>query len=110
MLHTNNSNAQAKMTDSPSIRRECTERRGAFIMERDGRQLGELTYTTAGARMTIHHTGVDPFLRGTGAAGKLVDAAVQWARAENLKVASRCDYASALFAKTPAAYADILAD
>jgi hypothetical protein len=34
---------------------------------------------------------------------------VQWARAENLKIASRCDYASAVFAKTPA-YADVLAD
>jgi hypothetical protein len=83
--------------------------RGAFIMERDGRQLGELTYTVAGNRMTIRHTEVDIALRGTGAARKLVDAAVQWARAENLKIASRCDYASAVFAKTPATYADVLA-
>ena len=83
---------------------------GAFVMKRDGRQLGELTYTIAGTRLTILHTGVDPSLRGTGAARKLVDAAVRWARAENLKVASRCDYATALFAKTPAAYADVLAD
>jgi len=78
-------------------------------MQRDGRQVGELTYSIAGTRLTILHTGVDTSLRGTGAAKKLVDAAVQWARAENLKVASRCDYASALFAKTPAAYADVLA-
>jgi predicted GNAT family acetyltransferase len=48
-------------------------------------------------------------LRGTGTARKLVDAAVQWAHAKDLKIASRCDYASAVFAKTPA-YADVLAD
>jgi predicted GNAT family acetyltransferase len=79
-------------------------------MQRDGKQLGELSYTIAGTRMTIRHTEVDTALRGTGAARKLVDAAVQWARGQNLKLASRCDYASALFAKTPAAYADVLAD
>jgi uncharacterized protein len=95
--------------ESPPITHEPSGDRGAFVMKRDGRQLGELTYTIAGTRMTIHHTGVDLSLRGTGAARKLVDAAVQWARAENLKIASRCDYASALFAKTPAAYADVLA-
>jgi len=95
--------------EAPPITHERADARGAFVMKRDGRQLGELTYTIAGKRMTIHHTGVEPALRGTGAAKKLVDAAVQWARAENLTIASRCDYASALFAKTPAAYADVLA-
>jgi len=95
--------------EAPPITHERADARGAFVMKRGGRQLGELTYTIAGNHMTIHHTGVEPALRGTGAAKKLVDAAVQWARAENLKLASRCDYASALFAKTPAAYADVLA-
>lgn len=108
MLLRNNSNAQAKMTDTPLIRHERMDQRGAFVMERDGRRLGELTYTIAGARMTIRHTEVAAALRGSGAARKLVDAAVQWARAENLKIASRCDYASAVFAKTPE-YADLLA-
>jgi predicted GNAT family acetyltransferase len=76
-------------------------------MERDGLQVGELTYTIDGTRMTIRHTEVDFALRGTGAARKLVDAAVQWARAENLKIASRCDYAAEVLAKSPE-YADVL--
>jgi uncharacterized protein len=97
------------MVEAPPITHERSEHGGAFFMKRDGRQVGELTYTIAGDRMTIRHTGVDMALRGAGAARKLVDAAVQWARAENLKVASRCDYASALFAKSPEAYADVLA-
>jgi predicted GNAT family acetyltransferase len=95
--------------EAPPIRHQYSDQRGAFIMERDSRQVGELTYTIAGNRITINHTGVDVALRGTGAARKLVDAAVHWARSENLKIASRCDYASALFTKSPADYADVLA-
>jgi predicted GNAT family acetyltransferase len=90
------------------IRHQRSDQRGVFIMERDGRQVGELTYTMAGNRMTINHTEVDVALRGTGTARKLVDAAVQWARAENLKLESRCSYASAVLARTPE-YADVLA-
>jgi predicted GNAT family acetyltransferase len=97
------------VVEAPPITHLRADQRGAFIMERDGRRLGELTYTMTGARITIHHTEVDTALRGTGAARNLVDAAVQWARTENMKIESRCDYASAVFAKTPAAYADVLA-
>ncbi len=81
-----------------------------FTLQRAGRQVGELTYTLSGSRLTIRHTGVDPALRGRGAARKLVDAAVQFARAENLKLASRCSYASALFARSRGEFADVLAD
>jgi predicted GNAT family acetyltransferase len=95
--------------EAPPITHTRADPRGEFAMQRDGRQVGELTYTIAGNRLTILHTGVDTSLRGTGAAKKLVEAAVQWARAENLMVASRCGYASALFAKTPEAYADVIA-
>lgn len=96
------------MTDELSIEHERSDRRGAFVMKRDGRQLGELTYTIDGTRMTVLHTEVGAALRGTGAARKLVHAAVQWARAESLTVASRCDYAADVLAKTPE-YADVLA-
>jgi predicted GNAT family acetyltransferase len=77
-------------------------------MEREGRRVGELTYALAGSRMTILHTEVATELRGSGAARQLLDCAMQWARTENLKVASRCSYASAVLARTPA-YADVLA-
>jgi len=93
---------------TPSITHARSNQRGAFVIRRDGRQLGELTYTIADDRMTIHYTGADPTLRGAGAAKKLVDAAAQWARAENLNIASRCSYASAAFAGTPDC-ADVLA-
>jgi len=90
------------------IRHQRADDRGEFVMEREGKRVGELTYALAGPRMTILHTEVSPTLRGSGAARKLLDAAMLWARAENLKVASRCSYASAVLERTPQ-YADLRA-
>src|SRR5262249_42107022 len=91
-----------------SIRHEHAAGGGEFVLERDGERIGELAYSRTGSSMTIRHTGVDPAVRGRGAARKLLDAAVQFARDEHLKVASRCSYASAVFARSRADFADIL--
>ena len=91
------------------IRHERSGHRGAFVMERDGKRLAEITYTVAGAVVIIDHTTVDDALRGTGAGGKLVEAAVQWARAEKVKLLPLCPFAKSVFDKTPQ-YADVLAD
>ena len=77
-------------------------------MERDGKRLAEMTYTVAGSRVIIDHTTVDDALRGTGAGRKLVEAAVQWARAEHVKLMPLCPFAKSVFDKTPQ-YADVLA-
>lgn len=90
------------------IRHERSGERGEFILEREGVRVGELTYALAGPRMTILHTEVATSLRGGGAARQLLDAAMHWARAENLKVASRCSYASVMLDRTPQ-YADLRA-
>jgi len=36
------------VAQTPPITHKRSDERGAFVMERDGRQLGELTYTMAG--------------------------------------------------------------
>jgi uncharacterized protein len=82
--------------------------RGRFTMERDGIEVGELVYVLYRGRMTIMHTEVIPALRGAGQAARLIAAAVDWARAENLKVDARCGYAHAVLVRTPA-HADVLA-
>ena len=91
------------------IRHERSGHRGAFVVERDGKRLAEMTYTVAGTRVIIDHTTVDDALRGTGTGGKLVEAAVQWARAEKVKLLPLCPFARSVFDKTPQ-YADVLAD
>jgi len=93
---------------SDPIRHVAAGRRGAFVIERDGRRLAELTYTVAGSRVILDHTQVDDALRGTGSGAQLVAAAVAWARAENRKLLPLCPFARSVFDKTPA-YADVLA-
>jgi uncharacterized protein len=63
----------------------------------------------AGTRVIIDHTQVDDALRGKGAGKKLVEAAVEWARAENQKMIPLCPFARSVFDKTPD-YADVLAE
>ena len=82
--------------------------RGAFVVLRDGARLAEMTYTVAGSRVIIDHTQVDDALRGTGTGARLVAAAVEWARAEQVTLMPLCPFARSVFAKTPA-YADVLA-
>jgi uncharacterized protein len=94
--------------DTPPITHERSDHRGAFVMERDGKRLAEMTYTIAGTKAIIDHTTVDDAMRGTGAGKKLVEAAVQWARAENVRIIPLCPFAKSVFDKTPQ-YSDVLA-
>ena len=90
------------------IQHQRSGHKGAFVVERDGKRLAEMTYTVAGSRVIIDHTTVDDALRGTGTGAKLVKAAVDWARAENVKLMPLCPFARSVFDKTPA-YKDVLA-
>ena len=90
-----------------NIQHERSGHRGAFFLERDGERLAQMTYTVAGTRVIIDHTDVDERLRGTGMGRNLVDAAVQWARKENVRLMPLCPYAKSVFDKTPD-YADVL--
>jgi predicted GNAT family acetyltransferase len=74
---------------------------------KEGKRLAELTYTVAGTRIIIDHTDVDDALRGTGTGRLLVEAAVQWARAENQRLMPLCPFARSVFDKTPE-YGDVL--
>ena len=93
---------------SAIVRREASAHKGAWVIERDGKQLAEMTYSAAGSdKIIIDHTTVDDALRGTGAGGKLVAAAVEWARANGKKILPLCPFAKSVFDKTPA-YRDVL--
>jgi len=79
-----------------------------FFIEGSGKRLATLTYSVAGEkRIIIDHTDVSDELRGTGAGARLVEAAVQWARAEHKIVIPLCPFAKSVFDKTPA-YKDVL--
>ena len=81
--------------------------RGAFVIERSGEILAQLTYSRGGAILILDHTDVDERLRGTGAGARLVKAAVEWARQEKVQLMPLCPFAKSVFEKNPA-YGDVL--
>jgi predicted GNAT family acetyltransferase len=57
-----------------------------------GRDLAVAEYRRSGDTITFTHTEVPAALRGRGIAGKLVHAALEDARAQNLKVVPLCSF------------------
>ncbi len=83
---------------SPAIRHDAAGRR--FSIEVDG-HVGYVEYELTDVAMTITHTIVPPAIGGRGIAGQLVQAALEFATRENLKVVPRCSYADAWMHKHP---------
>ena len=91
-----------------TIRREQQGHRGAFYIERDGSR-AELTYSASpdGKLVMLDHTEVGVPLRGQGYARNLVEAAVVWAREQQIRLVPVCPVATAIFAREPA-FRDVL--
>jgi uncharacterized protein len=60
-----------------------------------GGEIAFANYRRDGAKVLIPHVEAAPPLRGTGAAGKLMEGIMAIARAEGLKIVPLCSYASA---------------
>ena len=91
------------------IQREEHGRKGAFFIDDGGEWIAEMTYFKSGdGQITIDHTEVDERLRGQGVGERLVETAVEYARANDLKVKLLCPYARKVFEKHPE-YGDVLA-
>ena len=90
------------------VRKEDSANKGAWVVERDGKRLAEMTYSVAGSdKIIIDHTDVSDALRGTGTGAKLVAAAVEWARANRKQILPLCPFAKSVFDKNPG-YRDVL--
>ena len=66
----------------------------------DGR-LAECSYHRQGGTLVLHHTEVPHALQGQGVAALLVQAALDWARAEGLRVRPVCSYVAAYMRRHP---------
>lgn len=66
----------------------------------DGK-LSKLDYLQNGKNFVITHVGVHPSLRGQGVAGKIVEAGIEYARANSFRVVPMCSYAAAYFRRHP---------
>jgi predicted GNAT family acetyltransferase len=75
--------------------------RNRFEAHVDG-ELSRLEYRLQDGVMDIHHTEVPASLGGRGIGGKLVEAAVAYARAHGLQVRASCSYAHHWMERHPA--------
>ena len=75
-------------------------KRGYFEAIEEGKEAGKMTYTWAGdSKFIIDHTEVSPDFNGKGVGKKLVMAAVEYARTNNLKIIPLCPFAKSVFDK-----------
>ena len=77
-----------------------TEKNGHFEALYNGYHAGLMTYTWAGNdKFIIDHTEVEEAYNGMGVGKKMVDAAVEFARKQQIKIIPLCPFANATFRK-----------
>ncbi|MCD2259069.1 GNAT family N-acetyltransferase [Psychroserpens luteolus] len=90
------------------IKHTDTGNKGRFYYEVDGVEKGLMTYSHAGAdKIIIDHTEVDSSLKGQGVGYRLVEASVDYAREQQIKILPLCPFAAAVFKKRTE-YSDVL--
>lgn len=84
-----------------TISQENNSKNGFFKVIENEKIAGEMTYVWAGdSKFIIDHTEVFSEFEGKGIGKKLVMAAVEYARANNLKILPLCPFAKAVFERT----------
>ncbi len=83
--------------------------KGSFYVEENDIVLAEMTYSMTGTNlMIIDHTEVSDALRGKNVGYQLVHTAVEYARANHIKILPLCPFAKSVFDKKGAEFADVL--
>lgn len=79
---------------------------GFYIMDGE-EQLGEMVIAVSKADLTVYHTEMQPKAEGKGLAKLMLQAMVDYARKNKMKVIPLCPYVHAQFKRHPQEYADI---
>jgi predicted GNAT family acetyltransferase len=87
----------------PTVTNNPAERR--FQID-DGELIAKLTYHEGKGHITLVHTEVPPELGGRGYAGALAKYALEYARANRLRVIAHCPFVRAFLERHPE-YADL---
>jgi len=84
------------------VQRRETDQKGMFYVESDGEVHARMFYHMAAPdKLVIEHTEVDDELRGQNVGYQLVEAAVLYARQNQIKIIVWCPFAKSVFAKKP---------
>lgn len=84
------------------IIQENEEKRGLFKAVEEGKEAGVMTYTWAGStKFIIDHTEVNEDFKGKGVGQQMLMKAVEYARANHLKIMPLCPFAKSVFDKNP---------
>ena len=81
--------------------------KGAFNINVEEKEIGEMVISVSGKNLTVHHTNVDAKYEGQGWAKKLLNAMVEYARKNGLKVIPLCPYVHAQFKRRADEFKDI---
>lgn len=77
-------------------------KQGMFQALDDDKVAGEMHFTWVGDHsLSIDHTGVESAYRGRGIGRELLDALINFARQDQIKVIPLCPYAKSVFDKRP---------
>jgi uncharacterized protein len=83
-----------------TIRHTQNGTKGYFFVGEEEEKLAEMTYTLPFPnKMIIDHTEVSDALRGQNVGYQLVFAAVEYARANHMKIIPLCPFANSVFKK-----------
>ena len=80
-----------------------------FSLNVDGQEVGRMMTNITPGILKAGYTSVGLTQRGNGNGKKLVDAAVDYARKNNLKIIPECGFVAMMFNKYPEIYGDIRA-
>lgn len=83
------------------------EGRGEFILLKDNQEVGELTYIHHPPAIIINHTEIKEEHRGNKWGNLLIDKAVAFCRANQLKIIAFCPFVKYRLEQNPA-YADVI--
>lgn len=91
------------------IQQKQESSKGSFYVEEAGIVVAEMTYSMTGTGlMIIDHTEVSDELRGKNVGYQLVKTAVEYARANHIKILPLCSFAITVFDKKGVEFADVL--
>jgi len=90
------------------IQQTNQENKGIFRAMQNETEAGNMTYSWAGKdKIIIDHTEVNSEFRGQKVGNLMVEAAVNFARKENIKIIPLCPFAKSVFNKKPE-YQDVI--